>query len=511
MTSQENPPRNNENEVERFDTNPVSSETKVHSYKIMDQKEKEFFIANEKAKIQELRGQLVEKFEDTRPNQEKQEAPADVHPPKKQESGFRKKMAKWMMTFGLMTAASTASAKTSDAEKNFSDSTTTSKEVKHKESSISKTPKNTVPLYTQSKTPEGGITPTGLSNSFYENEFGVTESDIGTLASQYGFSTSSPLEFQSDLIDYMVKHHPDAIDGVMEKYGETKKGQGIQGLKDGNLGVRTAWLMGLLKNGTAELTIDGKKVTYSTATPDSLEGGPTSSGGEIFSTDGFDKLVIFFDNSGSMIQSRAELGNDLGDNTSNVPVQVFGFNETINETMKFNTPTDASEYLKNIPIIDQHDKVERTVDALIEGLESMDTQGGKIKVVACTDEALQKVSQEKLEKLQKISAEKGIDLHFSIKINGKRYNLTLEDVEHSFDNLIKGFNRQIDVRKNIISEAQTNLENASGKKKKDLQKEIDQNQKELEYFQDFVNGISTVNLTDSDFEKTSSESSLASK
>ncbi|MBP6904657.1 MAG: hypothetical protein KBB91_01185 [Candidatus Pacebacteria bacterium] len=114
MNTAENPSRNNENEVEKFDASPVSSETEFKSYKIMDDKEKEFFIASEKAKIQELRGQLVEKFEDTRDPQERQEAPVEVHPPKKQESGFGKKMKKWMMTLGFMGAVATGSAKSTE-------------------------------------------------------------------------------------------------------------------------------------------------------------------------------------------------------------------------------------------------------------------------------------------------------------------------------------------------------------------------------------------------------------
>ncbi len=482
MNTSENPPRNNENEeLERFDRGPVSPETKVESYKIMDDKEKEFFIANEKAKIQELRGQLVEKFEDTRTNKEMQEAPVDVHPPKKQESGFRKKMAKWMMTLGLVTVAGTASAKTSDAEKNFSDSTGTSKEVKHKESSVSKTPKNTVPIYTQSKTPEGGITPTGLSNSFYENEFGITESDIGTLASQYGFSTGSALEFQSDLIDYMVEHHPDAIDGVMQKYGETKKGEGIQGLKDNMLGVRTAWLMGLLKHGTAELTIEGKKVAYSTATPDTLEGGPTPSGSEIFNTTGYDKLVVLFDNSPSMYNHRADLAKDLKKNISSVPVEVQTFTDSTTSSFTVDNPSEASSVLEKIDLKDQHKEL--AVDVSLEKLTSMDVQIGKTKMVICTDEQLQDVTQEKLAELQKLASEKNVDVVFSVIINETPYTLSIQDIQESFNDVLDGLNKSIQLREKQITEFQQQLDQATkASEKKDLKNRIKETQEEIQKY-----------------------------
>lgn len=482
MNTAENPPRKKEDEeLEQFDRVPVSPETKVPSYKIMDDKEKKFFIANEKAKIQELRGQLVETFEDSRSPQEKQEAPKEIIPPKKQESGFRKKMAKWMMTLGLVTVAGTASAKTSDAEKNFSDSTTTSKEVKHKESSVSKTPKNTVPVYTQSKTPEGGITPTGLSNSFYENEFGITESDIGTLASQYGFSNNSALEFQSDLIDYMVEHHPDAIDGVMKKYGETNKGEGIQGLKDGNLGVRTAWLMGLLKNGTAELMIDGKKVTYSTTTPDTLEGGPQPSGSEIFNTSGYDKLVVLFDNSPSMYNHRADLAKDLKKNISSVPVEVQTFTDSTTSSFTVNNPSEASSMLEKIDLKDQHKEL--AVDVSLKKLTSMDVQTGKTKMVICTDEKLQDVTQEKLAQLRELASEKNVDVVFSVIIEETPYTLSLQDIQESFDDVVDGLNKSIQLREKQITEFQQQLDQTTkASEKKDLKNRIQETQEEIQKY-----------------------------
>ncbi len=508
MNTAENPPRNNENEVEKFDASPVSSETEFKSYKIMDDKEKEFFIASEKAKIQELRGQLVEKFEDTRDPQERQEAPVEVHPPKKQESGFGKKMKKWMMTLGFVGVAATGSAKAADTEKNFSDSTTTTKEMKQKESTVSKTSKNTVPLYTQSKTPEGGITPTGYSNSFYENEYGITEDDIEDIAAKYNFSTKNALAFQTDMFKFVQEKNPEVIDGVLKKFGPTNQGEGIQGLLDDRFGRRTAFIAGFLKHGSAELTIDGKKITYSTATPDSLEGGPNPSGGEFFSTDGYEKLVVLFDNSPSMYKNRGFLAEKLSSNHSDVPVEVTAFSNKADALMTFATPAQASTELAKIAIVDQNKEL--AVDVLRDKLQSMEVQSGKTKIVVCTDEKLQDVSQEKLADIQKLSTEKNIDVVFSVIIDDKPYTLTMEDIQESFTTLITGFTKSIEIREKQIQEFQAEIDQTSSqKKKKDLEKQIEENRFQIKYFQDFLDGVSQVDL--SSFDKDPNAQSIASK
>jgi len=112
-------------------------------------------------------------------------------------------------------------------------------------------------VYDKSKTKEGGITPTGMSNSFYENKYGITEDDIDSLATLYGFRTSSAEDFQKDMFDYLVANHPEIILTVIKEYGQTKKGENIkedasveeqaEGLNDRLFGTRMAYLLYLLK------------------------------------------------------------------------------------------------------------------------------------------------------------------------------------------------------------------------------------------------------------------------
>lgn len=117
--------------------------------------------------------------------------------------------------------------------------------------------KSNVKVYTASKTKEGGITPTGLSNSFLENPYGVTEADISAVAEKYGFSTESNAAFQKDMYNYLKENKPELIQEILEKYGQTQKGgsidknasleEQIKGLIDGNLGVRDAFTIAQLK------------------------------------------------------------------------------------------------------------------------------------------------------------------------------------------------------------------------------------------------------------------------
>ncbi len=117
--------------------------------------------------------------------------------------------------------------------------------------------KSNIKTYTTSKTKEGAITPTGLSNSFLENEYGVTEADISLIANHYGFSTESNAAFQKDMYNYLKENKPELIQEILEKYGQTQKGgsidknasleEQIKGLIDGNLGVRDAFTIAQLK------------------------------------------------------------------------------------------------------------------------------------------------------------------------------------------------------------------------------------------------------------------------
>lgn len=113
-----------------------------------------------------------------------------------------------------------------------------------------------ISIYTKARTKEGGITPTGKSNSFYENKSGLTEQDLFVIAEKYGFPTKSNYEAQSAMIDYLEAHHPEIITETLKEFGTTANQEKITGdkkdltrqemilgLKDGIFGARTAFML----------------------------------------------------------------------------------------------------------------------------------------------------------------------------------------------------------------------------------------------------------------------------
>ena len=394
---------------------------------------------------------------------------------------------------GLAATAEGAQTKGEDPK-----DSTTQKTLKYENPKKNKADQSTkesaIPLYTTSNTIEGAITPTGFNNSFFENEYGISPEDIDTLAQKHGFRTGSAGEFQSDLIDYVEAHHPEVIDSVLNKYGDTKfaketRKQGVAGLKDGKLGVRTAFIMSTLKEVEQGTSITLEPVPEK---EDNLEGGVETSGADVFNTDGYTSLDILFDVSPSMAQHKAFLAEKLKGNTSDIPVNVIGFTDDINETKTFNTPSEASEYLKTIPLVDNN--TELLLQTLEKKLQSMDKKvGGKGKIVGLTDELLQKVSQSTLDSLQKLSVEKNVDLSFTVMVGEETYTLSLDDVQHAFDEIynaqvlpeIQTIDAGIAIRTNQIAEWQEELKNTTDKSTiKNLKKSIEENESEISSFKE---------------------------
>jgi hypothetical protein len=90
-------------------------------------------------------------------------------------------------------------------------------------------------LYTESKTPEGAITPTGYNNSFYENEQGLSLEEVLEFAKEEHLPVDDNQTFQKAL----EEKYPDIVKNVMEKYGQTNAGA----FADNLLGVRVKEVM----------------------------------------------------------------------------------------------------------------------------------------------------------------------------------------------------------------------------------------------------------------------------
>jgi hypothetical protein len=94
-----------------------------------------------------------------------------------------------------------------------------------------------IQTYTQSNTPQGGITPTGQSNAAR-----LTPEQIRAMAGQFGFRTDSNANLQQDLFNYAQQNQPQAYQAMTQKYGPTAAGTFV----DDMLGARTSELLSSL-------------------------------------------------------------------------------------------------------------------------------------------------------------------------------------------------------------------------------------------------------------------------
>ena len=211
-------------------------------------------------------------------------------------------------------------------------------------------------IYTRSKTKEGGTTPTGLSNSFLENDDHLTENDLIKIAQKYNFRLDNNKYFQEDLVDYLVKHHPEIIEDILKNYDQPLKGRNIdknasleeraEGLKDGLLGRRTRKMIEALLDKSEEIN---EETTTSQETQEEKE-IPQPKGGYVINVRGDESgqkgVYYFFDNEADFMKAT----NAMGSYSSR---EVFG-NGTGQATYNMNEDIFRSDYARdNEPLLGQ--------------------------------------------------------------------------------------------------------------------------------------------------------------
>ena len=125
-----------------------------------------------------------------------------------------------ILTLGLMgmTAKSTAATESMNRDTETKTEKTIDKDSIENKSGLT--------LYIESKTPEGAITPTGMNNSFLENEQDLTLEELVAFAEREGFRTDNNKHFQEDL----QKKYPEVVKKVLEKYGSTAADDFVDGM-----------------------------------------------------------------------------------------------------------------------------------------------------------------------------------------------------------------------------------------------------------------------------------------
>lgn len=164
-------------------------------------------------------------------------------------------------------------------------------------------------------------------------------------------------------------------------------------------------------------------------------------GGKPFDFEGYKKVMLLVDKSPSMESHKKELIKNLLDNTkANIETSVIGYTNKIDAAFKSNNLEGAANTIRDMEFINQD--VELAVDATIQALEKSEVSPEKGVACIITDEELQGVSKEKLDKLDSLSKTKNFDLRFTVMIRGYIYKLNLDQIKLAFEEKFKEINQQ---------------------------------------------------------------------
>lgn len=229
--------------------------------------EKRSLTEEDREKIENIRHQIkyeksvvrdIEDINAKRPHGDETELWANSSSLHVDKKGLFKKVRNALVgLFAFGTIHSSAEAKTPESVQDR-DIATATRTIESRDSTKRDTDSTgKIALYTKAKTKEGGVTPTGMSNSFLENKYGVTAEDINTVAARYGFRTENEAVFQEDMVEYAQKNDPKIIEAVLNEFGPTEYAErnnitGYKGLIDKILGARGALMISLYKEKMAE-------------------------------------------------------------------------------------------------------------------------------------------------------------------------------------------------------------------------------------------------------------------
>lgn len=388
-----------------------------------------------------------------------------------------------LVTFGAL-ASKGAETKNINLDKELHRNTSV-KDSSNEKNSGDTTNKNKIAVYTNSKTKEGGTTPTGFSNSFLENEYEIKPEDLDSVAKAYGFRNDNAKNFQEDMILYAVKNKPEIIDSVLEKFGSTAYGEennitDYKQLLDGKLGRRDAFILGNLKKDILENNRRSSNQESISKTDPEIKKED-----KIFNLEGIDKLYIFYDVSPSTQVTREILRKDLIKNEVSLPIKIIGFTDKIEFTQETTNIQEASGILKNAKFSEE--TTELAVTNLVKEMEKMENEGTKL-IISATDEELQNVTKEDLMRIKELSKEKNAQVQFTIVLENKIHNISIDDLLEIYtkkyakavEDKIKNYSNLINLREKYINTYKQEIEKTSERKKlKELKELLRNEEKEL--------------------------------
>lgn len=314
-----------------------------------------------------------------------------------------------------------------------------------------------------------------IATNFDFSKSGLTSSQINNIKEKF-----NNLEFnipENGVIDYhLVATEADWLEA---KTNETKKLEIYQRMRFVNLELAA------LNNEKSNSSIEKQE--------------------EMFDIAGYDRASIALDKSPSMrLRKEIVTRNLLAKVDVNIPTKVFGYTNKLDTVFKSDNLIDAAETIKNMQFVNEEN--EYAINAAIQVLEAEENDGKKGIAFIVTDEELQSVSKEKLEKLAKLSLEKNTTLMFTVMIGGEIFKLSLDDINQAFDiqyeksgqkEEIKVVANQIKIFNKILQGQEKEL--VAGNKNKDylkrLNKEIAETKMGLAIFENKLKKLDEINIS----------------
>jgi hypothetical protein len=281
--------------------------------------------------------------------------------------------------------------------------------------------------YLKANTIEGGITPTGKSNSFENNKYGLTMEDLYEIGARFRISTANNKSFQRGIYKKVMEIDPTVIDAMWEEYGETAAGE----YDDGDLGGRTLFLSNFLKQ-IPPPQIQPEPI------PDSIPGTDIDTLPSLEkpkpTLETADNIKVFFDLSSSMNDDKKQMADEIKSIDQIKPFQIIGFAETAESIFTANSSDEAAEKLLKLPESQSGKELAAkvTIKILSEKNEFSFNPTENNFVVWNTDEALQLEAAE-IDQLEKLAQEQNINFDIRIKTKDGLKHLEIKDIRSIFE------------------------------------------------------------------------------
>lgn len=210
--------------------------------------------------------------------------------------------------------------------------------------------------------------------------------------------------------------------------------------------------------------------------------------GDIPNMEKYKEMILYFDASPSMSASKETLAKTLRDNQSygtsrNVLIKTF--TNTVEDSLMAKDQKEAADILEKLDLVGKNKEL--AIHIMREDLEKIPNDGKERYVMLLTDEPLQDVDINDINKLLFLSQEKKITIDIVVKINDQKHTLNLHQLWEIHNKIhtenVAHWKRAIQISKEAIK----NMKN---------QKDIDKEQELIQGFEAALSGSHVFDISD---------------